>query len=289
MFFILTFVTLFIDTNKMGTPNNSNCFEKIIEDIKSIKIQGATNVARFALEAYFLNPSKKSKEILLKSRPTEPMMQRALDFAEIQTKEEILEHFDSSKERINQHALKLIKNKDRIFTHCHSSTVSNALIHAKKNGRKFRVYNTETRPLYQGRITAINLSKAGIDVTMFIDSGAAIAFEMEDKNDDIYANKMFIGADALTKEGAINKVGSYMLSKLAHLNKIPVYVFTDSWKYTNKNPPMEQRPAKEVWDKIPKNVKIKNPAFEMIPKKYISRVITEIGIMTYEEFLKKCK
>ncbi|MBU2616277.1 MAG: hypothetical protein KKC19_04195 [Nanoarchaeota archaeon] len=278
-----------MDTNKRGTLNNSNRFEKIVEDIKSIKIQGATNVARFALEAYFLNPSKKSKKILLKSRPTEPMMQRALDLAESKTKEEILEHFDSSKEKINQYALKLIKNKDRIFTHCHSSTVSNALIHAKKNGRKFRVYNTETRPLYQGRKTSRELTSAGIDTILFIDSSMANVLERTEKGDNIYATKIFLGADALTKKGAINKVGSYSISRLAHLNKISLYILADSWKYTPKKPLIEQRSFKEVWENPPKNVKIKNPAFEMIPKKYISRIVTELGVMGYEAFLKKCR
>ena len=56
-------------------------FEKIVANIKSIKIQGANNVARAALAAYSLIPTEKSKKILLDSRPTEPMMQKVLQLA----------------------------------------------------------------------------------------------------------------------------------------------------------------------------------------------------------------
>ena len=52
------------------------------------------------------------------------------------------------------------------------------------------------------------LRKAGIKVTMFIDSAAAIALEKENRKDKIYANKIFLGADALLSEGIINKIGS---------------------------------------------------------------------------------
>ncbi|GAI17822.1 unnamed protein product, partial [marine sediment metagenome] len=75
---------------------------------------------------------------------------------------EIISHFDNAQEKINQHVLKIIKNRDVIFTHCHSTNVVNSLINAKKKGRKFQVYNTETRPLYQGRKTAQELRRAGI-------------------------------------------------------------------------------------------------------------------------------
>jgi len=62
----------------------------------------------------------------------------------------------------------LVKNRDVIFTHCHSTNVVNSLIYAKKKGKKFQVYNTETRPLFQGRKTANELKKAGIKVTMLL-------------------------------------------------------------------------------------------------------------------------
>ena len=50
--------------------DNKKRFNKIAADIKSIKIQGATNIAKAALKAYSLVPTKTSKKKLLSLRPT---------------------------------------------------------------------------------------------------------------------------------------------------------------------------------------------------------------------------
>jgi len=264
-------------------------FNKIVEDIKKIRIQGATNIAKAALIAYFLIPSAKSKKILLDSRPTEPMMWHVLQLAEKIPEKEILMHFNGAQDKINQFVLKKIKNKDTIFTHCHSTNVSKALIYAHKKGKRFRVFNTETRPLYQGRKTAKELSKTGIKVTMFTDSALATAMEKENKKDKEFVTKVLIGADALLPQGIINKIGSRTISEFARMNKIPVYVIADSWKFTKSKVPIEQRALNEIWDKAPRNVKIRNPSFEFVPKKYITKIISEIGVMGYNNFIKKGK
>src|SRR3989338_9013103 len=146
-------------------------FNKILKNIKEIKIQGARNIAKMAFYAYNLSPTKNSKNKLLNSRPTEPMMQNVLEMAQKKvSKEKILRHFDEAQKKINENVFKLIKNNKIIFTHCHSTNVVNALIYAKKKEKKFEVHNTETRPLFQGRKTAEELRKSGIKTTMFIDS-----------------------------------------------------------------------------------------------------------------------
>jgi ribose 1,5-bisphosphate isomerase len=265
-------------------------FNRILEDIKSIKIQGARNIAKAALNAYLLSPSIESKRRLLSSRPTEPMMFHVLHLAEEGRNDiEIIQHFDSAQEKINKNVFRLIKDEDRIFTHCHSTNVVNSLIYSKKNGKKFQVYNTETRPLYQGRKTASELRGAGIKVTMFIDSAAATAIEKENSKDKLYADKIFLGADALLKEGVINKIGSGMFAEIASKNNIPVYIVADSWKFTNNKIPIEQREINEVWSNAPKNIRIKNPSFEFVYKKYITGIITELGLMKYDEFVKRMK
>jgi len=106
------------------------------------------------------------------------MMEHILDLAEkgVELKK-IQAHFSDAQEKINRKVLKLIKNGDVIFTHCHSTNVAKALIYAKKKGKRFEVYNTETRPLYQGRKTARQLRKAKIKVTMFIDSAVEVAMD----------------------------------------------------------------------------------------------------------------
>src|SRR3989304_9383461 len=192
--------------------NKKRVFDKILNNIKAVRIQGASNIAKKAIYAYSLIPTSVSKRLLLSSRPTEPMMENVLQRMGRQSYDEILKHFDSAQDTINKKILKLIKNRDVIFTHCHSTNVSNALIYVKKHGKKFEVYNTETRPLYQGRKTAKELSKAKIKVTMFVDSALENALSGEGKLKKV--NKVFLGADALLKEGIINKIGSELVARI---------------------------------------------------------------------------
>jgi len=249
-------------------------FNKIVKEIKNVKIQGATNIAKKALHAYLLVPTKQSKNKLLNSRPTEPMMENVLDLAEKEIpKNQILSHFKEAQDKINKKVFRLIKKEDVIFTHCHSTNVVNALIYAKKKGKKFEVYNTETRPLFQGRKTAHELRKAGIKVTMFVDSALGVALSKEQGTKK--ADKVFLGADAITKEGVVNKIGSEVIANIARDNKIPVYVIADSWKFTKSKIPLEHRELNEVWDTAPKNIKVKNPAFEFVERKYITKIISD--------------
>jgi ribose 1,5-bisphosphate isomerase len=267
--------------------NKNSKFKKIVEDIKSIKIQGARNIAKKSLEAYSLIPKESSIIKLKSARPTEPMMFHVLDLLKKIPKKEILNHFDSAQEKINKEVLKLIGANDLIMTHCHSTNVVNALIYSKKNKKNFEVYNTETRPLFQGRKTSKELSKAKIPVTQFVDSAIGIALSKDQGTRKV--RKVFLGADAILKKGVINKVGSGAISRLAKSYNIPVYIIADSWKFSNHNLPLEQRELNEVWDKAPKNIKIKNPAFEFIPKKYITKIVSDLGTLSYSEFLKKIK
>ena len=260
-------------------------FNKIARDIKEVKIQGARNIAKAALHAYSLIPTKSSKNKLLSLRPTEPMLEKVVNLAEDFPASEIKKHFDYSQDEINKVVFKLIKTDDIIFTHCHSTNVVNSLIYTKKKGKKFQVYNTETRPLYQGRKTAKQLKNARIKVTMFTDSVIGIA--LAGKQGMKKADKIFLGADALLKKGIINKVGSGVIAQLARINQTPVYIIADSWKFTKNRVPLEQRELNEIWDNAPKHIKIKNPAFEFVDKKYIRGIVTEHGLMTYDKFVRK--
>jgi translation initiation factor 2B subunit (eIF-2B alpha/beta/delta family) len=269
--------------------NKKKSFNKILKDIKDVKIQGAKNVAKSALEAYLLIPTKSSVKKLLSLRPTESLLSNVLRklIKEKKSEREILKHFDEVQEKINKNVFRMIRAGDVIFTHCHSTTVVKALIYAKKKRKKFEVYNTETRPLFQGRKTAGELRKAGIKVTMFVDSalGVALSKEQGTKKTD----KVFFGADALLKKGIINKIGSETIANIAGDNKIPVYVLADSWKFSREKPKLEQRSWREVWKSSKKriNLEIKNPAFEFVPKKYISGIITEFGVQKYDDFLRE--
>lgn len=261
-------------------------FNKICRNIKKVHIQGAREVAKKAFFAYKLIPTEKSRQILISLRPTEPMLVNILKKADEISYKELINRLNENQKKINEQIFRLIKNDSVIFTHCHSSSVVQALIFAKKKGRKFEVYNTETRPLYQGRKTANELRKSGIKVTMFVDSAAAIAIEKENRKDKIHADLILFGTDAILKEGVINKVGSGMFAEIAHANKVPVYIVADSWKYARKIK-LEQRDSKEIWDT--KKILIKNPAFELIKRKYVTGIVSEFGISSYNKFLKKVK
>jgi len=259
---------------------------KIIRDIKSVKIQGARNIAKSALLAYSISPTKKTKKRLISARPTEPMLVNTLKKFEKLGKERTLSHFDEAQEKINKYVYKLIKRKKDlvVFTHCHSTNVVNALIYAKKKGKKFQVYNTETRPLYQGRKTARELKRAGIKVTMFADSAIGLALNKQQGTRKV--DLIFLGADAILKDGVINKIGSGMITELAKADKIPVYIVADSWKFSPIHVKIEERKVNEIWNLAPRNIKIRNPAFEKIPKRDIKAIISELGILSLKKFVR---
>ena len=257
-------------------------FKKICQDIKQLKVQGAESVAIAGLKAYSLMPTKKAEKILLSLRATEPALKNALLHAKKFSVARALKHFKNSEEKTNKLIFKIIKNNSIIFTHCHSSTVVQGLIYAKKHGRKFSVFNTETRPLFQGRKTAKEIAKAGIKVTTMVDSAA----RQEINNADM----MIIGADAILSNGnAVNKIGSGMFAEIAFYHKIPVYVATDSWKFSRQKVKIEERNYREIWKNVPKAVKIKNPAFEFVEAKHIKAIISELGILKPHQFTKKAK
>ena len=264
--------------------NKKQQFNKIVKDIKSIKIQGATNVAKAGFKAYKLFPKKKQQIIRL--RPTEPLLFNLLNKHNESTYNQITKRLDQDQEEINKQTYKLIKNNSVIFTHCHSSSVIKALIYAKKKGKKFEVYHTETRPLYQGRKTAKQLKKARIKATMFPDSGAQVALTKSQETKK--ANIVLLGADAILKNGVINKIGSNMFAKIAKINNIPTYILANSLKYYPKKIKIEQRGFEEIWD-TELNIRIKNPAFELVKKQNIKAIISELGTLSYSQFLKKVK
>jgi ribose 1,5-bisphosphate isomerase len=256
--------------------------QQTVSDIKSLKIQGSQTIAEAALKAWAAAKDKKKASKLLKdARPTEPMLFKALRAVETGADSlKLIEKFKKDRQKIANFGASLIKNNSIVFTHCHSSTVIDILKAAKAQGKKFVVHNTETRPMFQGRITAIELAKAKIPVKHFIDSAAMLAM----KDADI----MLIGADWISQKGVANKIGTEMFAEIAtKYFKIPVYCCSHSWKYSDKSIVIEQRPASEVWTEAPKNIQIYNPAFEIAESKHIKGIISEFGMLNYKDFLKR--
>jgi ribose 1,5-bisphosphate isomerase len=278
---LLGYKLLFTNDKLDKKMDKQKKFNQICRDIKSIKIQGAENVAKRAYYAYKLIPTKSSKKRLIMLRPTEPLLVNLLKIADKYSYSEIIGNLNKNQDRINKEVFRMIKNNSIIFTHCHSTTVIKSLIYSKNKGKKFEVHNTETRSLYQGRKTAKELEKAGIKTTMFIDSAMELAIKK--------CKIILLGADAITKKGVINKIGSGLISEIAKDHKIPLYILSDSLKYTDKKIRIEQRPDEEVWENHPKKLRIINPAFEFVPKENITGIISELGVLSYNEFLKRVK
>ncbi|UZE93654.1 MAG: hypothetical protein IB618_02680 [Candidatus Pacearchaeota archaeon] len=268
-----------------------NRFDKICKDIKEVKIQGARNVAMAAAKALLIKHDKKAVRKLINLRPTEPTLRNTIKFilAKPTIKEGVgfvLEHFKESQKKISKYGSRFIKNGMTIYTHCHSSTVINIFLEAKRQGKKFEVYCTETRPLYQGRITASQLSKARIPVTMFVDSAARIALKKADIS--------FYGTDAITPTKIYNKIGSELFAIIAKKYDVPLYVATDSWKFDPETiygieEKIEKRSIKEVWSNPPKGVKISNMAFEKIDPALVTAIISELGVFMKKSFISEVR
>lgn len=139
------------------------------------------------------------------------------------------------------------------MTHCHSGSVVKTLVEAHKQGKNIKVFNTETRPLYQGRKTSADLIKAGVPDTMITDDAAPF-FVDNIYESDTTINMVIIGSDAIKINGNVyNKVGSFAIAMAARHSKIPVYIVGSLLKVDTENTvKIEQRSGKELRPEAPK-------------------------------------
>lgn len=269
-------------------------YSETLIKIRNLEIQGAENIAIAAVRAFAEKLKETQDEKKLKScieelsslRSTEPALRNALHYCLLNHKndpsveETVINYFKTSKEQIAEIGAKKIHDGMMVFTHCHSGTVTEILITARKEGKKFTVRNTETRPRFQGRKTAEELAAAGIPVIHSVDSAGRLMM----KEADLF----LFGADAITAEGNIvNKIGTTALVEFANSFQIPVYSCTNSWKFDpatigGADEPIEERDPAEVWDSPPVGVRIINPAFELISADKITGIITELGVFKPE-------
>jgi ribose 1,5-bisphosphate isomerase len=278
--------------------------------IRRLEVQGARNIAIAAVKAVeamatqvearskedFLKILYNARDILFASRVTEPLMRNAIRRIIAKVKEasednvetirevistaakEFLKDLDKSGELIAEIGAKRIRDKAVVFTHCHSSTVVNILKRAKDQGKSFEVICTETRPLFQGRITAGELVEAGIKTTLIVDSAAR--FFMNE------ADIVIVGADAITSEGnVVNKIGTSTVALIAKEARTPFYVASELLKFDPETmygdyEKIEERSPEEIWENPPKTLTIRNPAFDVTRREFIHGIICEEGIIS---------
>jgi methylthioribose-1-phosphate isomerase len=199
---------------------------------------------------------------------------------------------------IGKNGAGLIKNKDVILTHCNAGILATAghgtalsiIYEAKKQGKRFKVYAGETRPLMQGsRLTMWELIKNHIDATLICDNMAASVI----KNKGV--TKIIVGADRIARNGdAANKIGTYGLAVLAKHHGIHFYIAAPSSTIdrnikSGKDIPIEERNRIELIyagskQTAPLSSKVYNPAFDVTPRSLISAIITEKGVYEVKRF-----
>ncbi|MBI3557306.1 MAG: S-methyl-5-thioribose-1-phosphate isomerase [Deltaproteobacteria bacterium] len=191
-------------------------------------------------------------------------------------------------ENMARHGELLIKDGDRILTHCNTGglatvgigTALGVIRKAFENGKRIHVYVDETRPLLQGaRLTAWELGKLGIPFTLISDNMAGML--MAQKKIDI----AFVGSDRIAANGdAANKIGTYSVAVLAHYHRVPFYVVApyttvDKNCPTGADIPIEERNADEVRGASgPRDCAVYNPAFDVTPRKLITALVLDTGL-----------
>lgn len=195
-------------------------------------------------------------------------------------------------EQIARAGKHLIDDGDTVLTHCNAGGLATAgygtalgvIRAAFEEGKRINVISDETRPLNQGaRITAWELQKLGIPVTLIPDNTAGALMQMGE------IQKVIVGADRIAANGdTANKIGTYTVAVLANYHEIPFYVAAplstiDLSISTGASIPIEERDPSEVTNICgvriaPRSVKVRNIAFDVTPHNLITAIITEYGV-----------
>ena len=204
----------------------------------------------------------------------------------------ILEEDRAMCNRIGRHGLDLIPDGARVLTHCNAGALATAgigtalapLYLAALEGRRIEVLADETRPLLQGsRLTAWELARAGIPVTVIAD-GAAAAMMRAGQVD-----LCIVGADRIAANGDIaNKIGTYGIALAARHHGLPFYVAAPSSTFDPDTPTgetidVEERSPDEVRRAFgrptaPAAARIRNPAFDVTPAALVTAIISDRGV-----------
>jgi methylthioribose-1-phosphate isomerase len=195
---------------------------------------------------------------------------------------------------IGKYGAELLPKKGSVITHCNAGALATVgtgtalapIYEAVSQGKHIEVWARETRPLLQGaRITAWELNKAGIPVTVICDSAAGYLMTKK------WISAVIVGADRVALNGDVaNKVGTYPLAVMASRHHIPFFVAAPSTTFDlecscGDQIPNEERSGAEIRfigerKVVPDSVPIFNPAFDITPAELITAIITEKGLIS---------
>ncbi len=289
----------------MGAAEVSVIVEEAARKIERMEIRGAARIAKFAAETLKLcaENARTFKEVewaaerLLKTRPTAVSLYNAINFVmrceSLKSNaeklecvrlraDEFIEWVNTAQKRIGEIGAKRIKNGAVIMTHCNSSAAIAIISEAFRQGKVAAVFATESRPRFQGHLTARQLKEVGVDVTLIVDS--AVRYFIEE------VDYVIVGADTITVNGAlINKIGTSQIALAAKEARVPFMVAAETYKFSPKTllgelVEIEERSSEEVAPKelLEIGVKVRNPAFDATPRDYIDLIITEVGAIPPE-------
>ena len=195
--------------------------------------------------------------------------------------------------RIGEHGLALLKDGARVLTHCNAGALATGGIGtalapiyvAAARGQRVEVFASETRPLLQGsRLTAWELSRAGIPVTLLADGmvGSLMARGRVDL--------CLVGGDRVAANGDVaNKIGTYSVAVLARHHGIPFYVAVASSTIDPQTPTgaditIEQRSPDELLRFAEQMVAAEGvatytPAFDITPAALVTAIVTDQGVL----------
>lgn len=196
-------------------------------------------------------------------------------------------------QRMGVHGAELISDGARILTHCNAGSLATGgigtalapIYEATRQGKRLQVYADETRPLLQGaRLTAWELGRGGVDVTLITDNTAG--WVMREGRVDM----VIVGSDRIARNGDVcNKIGTYSVAVLAREHSVPFFVVAplstfDLTLSDGSHIPIEERPSAEVTDPFghriaPEDCKVYSPAFDVTPARLVSGIVTEVGVI----------
>lgn len=272
-----------VAANSIDTDSTRVFFEELQKACDLIKSTRPTAVNLFwAVDRVY------NKALSNKDKSIEQIRQIIEAEARLMEKEDI-----ESNRAIGNYGNELIKQNFTILTHCNAGalatcdhgTALGVIRSAHEAGKNINVFADETRPYLQGsRLTVWELMEDNIPVTLICDNMAG-HFMKEGLIDCV-----IVGADRIALNGdTANKIGTYSVAVLAKENNIPFYVAApistiDFTIDSGVQIPIEERNSDEVTHIkgiriAPEGIKVRNPAFDVTPNKYIAAIITDKGII----------
>lgn len=295
--------------------------ERAAEAIKGMKIRGAAEIARTGAEALkeeavvfksgdiedLRSRLNVARETLLASRPTAVSLSNAVNSvlrgsAIASTVDElrqlVITNADGFVQRskdaigiIGRFGAGRLRDGDKVLTHCNSKAALAAIIHAHKDGKRLDVYATESRPWRQGLLTVKDLSDAGVEASLIVDSAARWVMKRMDA--------VVVGADTVCSNGAVvNKIGTSQIALVAHESRVPMMVCAETFKFSPRTlygelVEIEERGSSEIVKEgeVPPGTKVLNPVFDATTPEYIDAIVTEVGVIppfaAYEIIIKE--